>query len=61
VTDLVERLQAAATAAIANERPSLEHAPALIRRLTIELEIANAGAVVNAMTRVERSAPSYRE
>ena len=45
-TDLVARLQAAAAEAIANERPALEHEPARLRGLTIELEVANGGAIV---------------
>jgi hypothetical protein len=55
VSGLVERLTEAATVAIANERASLEHAPGLIRRFTIDLALANNGAVIDATTRLERA------
>jgi hypothetical protein len=53
-TDLVQRLTEAATEAIANERPTLEHKPEQLQGVTIELKIANSGAVVDATCYVER-------
>ncbi len=43
MTDLITRLTAAAAEAIANERPALEHDPARLCGITIELEVANGG------------------
>ncbi len=54
--DLVTRLVDAASAAIANERPSLEHAPATVGGVTIELTITRDGQVKDAITYVERRA-----
>ena len=54
MTDLVERLTAAAVEAIANERPALEHEPARLRGLTIELEVLNNGAVIEGRAWIER-------
>jgi hypothetical protein len=52
--DLVERLTAAAAAAIANERPTLEHRPEQVKGITLELELSCAGDVVEATCYVER-------
>jgi hypothetical protein len=57
VTDLVERLT---DAAIANERPALEHDPARLRGVTIELTVANNGAVVEGTCWVERKVKARR-
>ena len=46
MSDLTLRLQEAAAAAIADERPSLEHEPARLRGIHIELEVRNNGAVI---------------
>jgi len=60
VTDLTERLQAAAGAAIADERPSLAHEPARLRGITVELRIANNGAVIEGGCWVERATRPIR-
>lgn len=54
MTDLVQRLTEAASAAIANERPSLEHRSETVRGLTIELTLTGAGKLVHATAYVER-------
>ena len=53
-TDLVTRLQEAAAAAIANERPTLEHRPEQVKGITLELELSRAGQVVEATCYVQR-------
>ncbi len=60
MTDLVERLQAAAAAAIADERLSLEHEPNRLRGIMIELEVANGGAVIDGRCWVERKVKAGR-
>jgi len=55
VSDLTLRLQEAAAAAIADERPSLEHEPARLRGIHIELEVRNNGAVIEGRCWVERA------
>jgi len=52
--DLVEALTAAAVEAIANERPALEYEPNRLRGVTIELEVANNGAVIDGRAWIER-------
>jgi hypothetical protein len=52
--DLVERLTAAAAAAIANERPTLEHKPEQVKGITLELELSRTGDVVEATCYVQR-------
>ena len=54
MTDLVTRLTEAASAAIANERPALEHPVCRARDVTIELVIDGAGQVREAVAYVER-------
>ena len=54
MTDLVQRLTDAATAAIENERPSLEHPVGKVAGVTIELVIDGAGQVREAVAYVER-------
>ncbi len=54
MTDLVQRLTDAATAAIANERPSLESPVGRVVGFTIELVIDGAGQVREAVAYVER-------
>jgi len=53
---LVERLQAAATATVADVGPTLEHDLARLQFLTIELELANGGEVVDAIVWSQRRA-----
>jgi len=60
VTDLTERLQAAAGAAIADERPTLAHDPARLRGITVELTIANNGDVIEGRCWVERATRPVR-
>ncbi len=52
--DLVARLIEAAAAAIANERPTLEHRPEQVKGITLELELSRAGDVVEATCYVQR-------
>jgi len=60
MSDLTERLQAAAAAAIADERPTLAHDPARLRGITVELTIANNGAVIEGRCWVERATRPIR-
>lgn len=55
MTDLTSRLQAAATAAIADIAPAIAPDPRRIRRVTIELELANGCQVVGGTAWIERS------
>ena len=59
-TDLTQRLQDAAAAAIADERPTLAHDPARLRGITVELTIANNGAVIEGRCWVERATRPIR-
>jgi hypothetical protein len=54
VTDIVTRLQEAAAAAIANERPALESPVGKVRGLTVELALTSTGQVSEAVAFVER-------
>jgi hypothetical protein len=54
MTDLVARLQEAACAAIAQERPSLEHLAGKVRGLTVELLMKSDSTVYEAVAFVER-------
>jgi hypothetical protein len=56
--DLVARLTEAATAAIANERPSLEHRPETIRGLTVEVTLGKAGGLSDVIVYIERRTAS---
>ena len=58
--DLIARLADAAAEAIANEPPALEHDPARLRGITIELEVANRGLVIDGRCRVERKVKARR-
>jgi hypothetical protein len=51
---IVDRLTVAACAAIANERPGLEHPAGGIRGLTLELILAPDGQVAEACCYLER-------
>jgi hypothetical protein len=53
---LLERLQAAADAALADIGPTLEHEPGKLQSVTIELELANGGQVVDATAWAQRRA-----
>ncbi len=48
MTDLTERLQAAAHAAIADVAPGIEAAGSRLRLLTVEVEVDGKGRVVGA-------------
>ena len=52
--DLVARLQAAAAEAIKAEARALEYEPHRLRGITVELEVANNGAVIDGRCWVER-------
>ena len=54
MSDLVQRLTDAATAAIANERGALESPVGHVRGVTIELVIDGAGQVRESVAYVER-------
>ena len=54
MTDLVTRLTEAATAAILNERPSLESPVGHVRGVTLELVLSSQGQVTEATRYVER-------
>ena len=54
MADLVTRLQEAACAAIANERPVLESPVGHVRGVTIELVLSGSGQVHEAVAYVER-------
>jgi hypothetical protein len=54
MTDIVQRLTEAAAAAIANERPALEHPVGHVRGLTVELALTSTGQVSEAVAFVER-------
>ena len=55
MTDLTERLQAAACAAIADVMPAIEAEPKRVRLLTIELELANGAQVKGGTAWIERA------
>lgn len=52
--DLIDRLTAAAGAAINAERPSLSRGPGAVRGVTIDLAINSAGQISEAVAFVER-------
>ena len=52
--DLIERLQVAASDAIANETQSLSYEPRRLRGIVLELRIDGNGAVVEGVCYVER-------
>ena len=59
-TDLVERLTAAAVEAIKAEARALEYEPHRLRGITVELEVANNGAVIDGRCWVERRVAARR-
>lgn len=54
MTDLITRLQEAATAAIQNERQGLSYDPARLRTVTVELEVSLSGHVVVGNCYIQR-------
>ena len=56
MTDLLTRLQAAATAVIENERPALEHPVGRVVGLIVELVVDGADQVRESVAYVERRA-----
>jgi len=52
--DLIERLIAAATAAILDEKQSLAYEPDRLRSIHIELELTKSGAVIEGRAWIER-------
>ena len=52
--DLMAALEAAAVAAIRNQAPALTGGSGVLRSVNLELEISNAGAVVDSTCWVER-------
>ncbi len=60
MSDLVETLMNAATSAIRDVAPSLAHEPARLRGITVELTIANNGAVIEGRCWVERATRPVR-
>src|SRR6266498_3825382 len=52
--DLVEKLTEAATAAIRNERPSLEHQPETVKGLTVEIVVGKDGRPGDVVVYLER-------
>jgi hypothetical protein len=61
VSDLIQRLQQAATEAIENERQGLSYDPARLRCVTVELEVSLSGAVVVGNVYVQRRGKVRRE
>ncbi len=55
MTDLQDRLTEAAAAAIADVMPAIEADPRKVRRLTVELELANGGQVEGGTAWIERA------
>jgi len=51
---LVERLQAAATVAIADVGPTLEHDVGRLGSVTISLQLANGGEIIDATVWTQR-------
>jgi len=54
VTDLIERLTAAAAEAITNERRGLAYDQDRVKGIHVELEITKSGAVIEGRCWVER-------
>lgn len=53
-SDLVERLTAAASAAIANEAPELGRDPGRLRGIVIDLRLNGRGAITEGTAYIER-------
>lgn len=54
MTDLVQRLTSAAAEAIANQAPAIVDGAGNLRSITLELQIANGGQVIDSVCYVER-------
>lgn len=52
--DLVERLQAAAAEAIANQTSAISADGGHVKSLTLELELSHSGAVIDSTCWIER-------
>ena len=55
MSDLTERLQAAACAAIADVAPTIEADPRKVRRLTVEHKLTNGGQVKGGTAWIEHA------
>ena len=55
MTDLTQRLQAAATTSIPDIMPAIEAEPRKVRLVTIELEVANGCEVTGGTAWIERA------
>jgi len=53
---LIDRLTAAAAAALEDLGPTIEHEPGRLQFVTIELGLANGGLVVDVVVRTQRRA-----
>ena len=60
MTDLIERLTEAATAAIVNETQSLSYEPQRLKGIVLELTIDGHGAVIEGRCYVERKTKAIR-
>ncbi len=60
MSDLIERLVAAASDAIANEKQSLAYQPHRLRGIVLDLKIDGKGAVVEGTCYVERKTRPMR-
>jgi len=58
--DLIERLTAAATEAIRNERQGLAYEPHRLRGIVLELTIDGHGAVIEGRAWIERKTKAIR-
>jgi hypothetical protein len=58
LSDLVETILAAAAEAIKNQTPTITSDAGRLKSITLELELANNGAVINSPCWVERRAPA---
>ena len=54
MTDILETIRAAAAEAIKNQRPAITSDAARLKSITLELELANNGAVIDSTCWVER-------
>ena len=59
-SDLLERLIAAATAAILDERQGLSYEPDRVRSIHVELELAKGGAAIEGRAWIERKTKAIR-
>lgn len=59
-TDLVHMLQDAASVALENERPGLTYDVGRLKTITVELSVANNGAIVAGSVYIERNGKTLR-